>query len=241
MEELDEDTLYNIQESNHHPANPVPPTAPAADAEQDPETQRKSYSVIIGDSNTRGLNLREDLPIQIIPQSVGGTTVQDVEKRMTQIQVSPLEVMVAVLHVGTCNWKATNKEVISGDTVYTQYIEALNEVTNKFPHAELVVSSVPLRDRRHPEERNEKINLEITRLNTKLQALGDSESNITYIDNNEGLTIGNVPDSSLYTRADFLGVHLNEKGRMILADNISSGIQETYHRAAMREEWSIME
>ena len=202
--------------------------------------QKKRLSVLIGDSNVKGLKLRDDLPVKVMSVSQGGTTIQDVENRATQVKVKSTDVMVAVLHVGTCNWKSAGEDIMPAETVYAQYIEALNDVNQKFPHAELVISSIPPRNTAINKDRNLKINQQIKIVNTKLEALGQSESNILYIDNDIGLMSDGEPSNELYTKTDILGVHFNERDRMILADNISNGIREAYYKAVLREDWNVV-
>lgn len=197
----------------------------------------KQWALVIGASNIRDLQLEDDnMPVRVLLDAVGGTKLNDVATRVEYCQLDSTSVSVVVLHVGTCEWKSDAGEVTPGELVYTHYVEALNAISTKYGHAELVLSSIPPRA---PIGKNRfrvnNINKQIDVLNEKLHKLSEAEENIMYINNDTGMKNDNGPDKDLYRDT----VHLNDKGRMILADNIKSAVREGFAKNALRVEWDV--
>lgn len=209
------------------------------DAELTDQTQTdKPWALVIGDSNTGGLDLMDDsMPLNVSLDAAGGTQLKDVEARLENCELEPQTVRMVVLHVGACEWASKGEGLVtSGDQIYKDYVEVLNIISTKFMQAELVLSSVPPRS---PQGKNKNrihnINAEIAVLNKKLHELADNEENVIYIDNDNGLKANNEVCKSLYRDI----IHLNDDGRMILADNIKSGMREGYGKNALRVEWDV--
>ena len=195
------------------------------------DTQPKQWALVIGDSNIVGLTFDDDnVPLRVLPCAKGGTKLDDVSERVNNCLLEPNKVDIVAMHVGTCEWNIQT-DVRNGDSVFAAYVEVLNTVSSKYPHAELVVSGVPLRKPSGllSSDKCEAINQEVMKLNTKLQTLATQEDNVYFIDHTEGLYIDENKEN-LYRDS----VHLNEKGRMILSANIRNGIREGYAKSMLQ-------
>ena len=205
---------------------------------------KRPFVVCIGDSNMRGLNVTTHIPVDVVTAAAGGTRIEDVEERISEIQLPPSEVKVVALHVGTCSWKSFEEPVRQADVVYREYIEALTAVSTRFPHSEIVISSIPARLIMNSDPNRAKINTDINTqtdlLNKKLCQLCQTESNLSFIDNDVGLKVDAHPCADLYSRTDITGVHLGSKGRCILEDNLRDKVQEAFFKSRLQQEWDIV-
>ncbi len=198
---------------------------------------KAGVAVILGDSHVRDCVV-EHVPLKVVNVSKGGTPVQGIADQLKEVKEDPRDVKVALLHVGTCNW-GSQCGLVRADIVYREYIEALSAVTTAFPHAELVISSVPPRVRDVGSIQSKEVNSEINVLNEMLKRLSKQEENVYFIDNDGGLMVDSSPCIDLYRDSDITGVHLNNKGRLILIDNIQQGIREAFYKANLRHEWNV--
>ncbi len=210
-----------------------------------PQHPEKDYCVCIGDSNVKDMEIAPHIPADMLMVAVSGTAVEDVESRVKEIQLGPKEVKVVALHVGTCSWKYTGK-VTDAEAVYREYVEALTATSTKFPHAEIVISSVPPRIMpttligNVTSQRVNDINSEAEKLNRKLRLLTEGETNLSFCDNDPGLKLGDTPCEDLYSKTDITGVHLNKKGKCILEDNLTDKIREAFYKCRLQHEWDII-
>ena len=204
---------------------------------------KNKYGVIFGDSNARDLTISKQLPVEVINMSTGGTKVEDVKDKISNLNVDRNNVKVVLLHVGTCNWRSvtdSDGDVETADAVYNEYVETLENIGNAYPNAELVLSSVPLRDKEKNSETNDKINAQVSALNDRLSHLSRREQNVTFINNDNTLAIFGEPCSDCYNEKDMLGVHLNTKGRAFLAENFNEAISEGYFKALLRDNFNVV-
>jgi lysophospholipase L1-like esterase len=100
--------------------------------------------------------------------------------------------------------------------VYNEYVETLNSCTNKFPFAQLFVSSIA--HRLPVNERATQLNEAVQDVNRLLRELPKSEPNVSLIDNDVILVNDKGVCHNLYSQTDKTGVHLNETGRNLMAD-----------------------
>ena len=154
-----------------------------------------------------------------------GAGLQDVTDLLEDCQSDPNDVENVVIHLGTCNWSTSAME--SYDSVYRDYVEALNGVSAKYPRADLLISSIPLRNPVGPGAiLIETMNEQVASLNEQLKCLATAEDNIVFIDNDQVLTQNSVPDKSLYNEFDRTGVHLNKKGLAAVSKNMTKHLNE---------------
>ena len=189
-------------------------------------SQKMQWAVVIGDSNITGLALTdENVPMNVRPCAKGGTTLAHIPDRLSQCDLENEQVDILVLHVGTCEWDyETDPDEASA--VYDRYMDVLNVTSTQYARAEVIISGIPYRNPiGNIKEKAEQINEQITSLNARLEGLAQNEDNIRYIDNIDRIPI----DAKLYKDS----VHLNDKGRHILADNLKNAIRETYAQIAL--------
>lgn len=198
--------------------------------------QPTQWAVVIGDSNVVGLPMDDDgLPMimNLRRCTKGGTTLAHIPDHLAQCDLSNEQVDVMVLHVGTCEWDI-DTEVDDAETVYDRYKDALNVISTQYARAEIIISSIPYRRPiGNSKLKAESINKQIAALNEKLRALSDTEDNVQYVDNTEGIPL----DESVYKDS----VHFNEKGRFILAEKLKNCIREGYAKNALNlgHEWKV--
>ena len=196
----------------------------------------KTWGLVIGGSNTRGLQLTDDMPVDVSLCGIGGTKLRDIPDRVDRCVLEPDTVRVVVVHVGSCEWNLDSEKLPSGEEVYREYVEALNHISDKYKQAEIVISSVPPRAPiGKAKYKAAKVNTHISDLNKKLKELVQNEQNLGFVDNDLGLKRG----AEVYTDMYKDDIHLNEQGRFILADNLKTGIREGYGKNVLREEWNV--
>ena len=193
--------------------------------------QTVEYGVLIGDSNVRDLQFPPGLPVKMISACTGGTTVQEIEERVKEVQVRADDVKVVAVHVGSCNWSGGEETPTKAKDIYIDYVEALNAVSTKYRHADLLISGTILRNSENP--RNSNINKEIENFNNMLRDMCKKEANIMYVGHD------NLTKTEYYRSSDFSGVHLNSEGKHILASNLAKGIKEAHYQNILKDEWYV--
>ncbi len=193
--------------------------------------QTVDYGVLIGDSNVKDLQFPPGLPVKVISACTGGTTIHDIEERVKEVQVKADEVKVVAVHVGTCNWSGSEENPSKAKDIYRDYIEALEIVSEKFRHADLLISGTLLRNSKNP--KNSKINEEIEQFNTLLREMCKKEANVLYIGHDE------LAKPEYYRSSDFSGVHLNAEGRQLLTSNLTRGFKEAHYQNVLKDEWYV--
>ena len=113
-------------------------------------------------------------------------------------------------------------------TVFTQYQLLLNSICRWFQDPQIVISGVPLRcldlaTSPTERERGVAVNTESSKLNKMLGALSEEESNIHFEGNENSIYITPLFES-LYDTPTML----NERGKLILADHLRSGISVAF-------------
>ena len=197
----------------------------------------RQWAVVVGDSNVRGVVL-EDVPYKVEKRAVSGTGVSDVEGVIQDIQAPPKEVGAFLLHVGTCDFDIQSKNNV--DNIYTEYVEVVNHVSMKYPDANILISGIPQRAPRIQRPQQQRLNHEVGELNAKLQALCENEQYMWYIDNDNGLLAYGEVSNSLYRESDKTGVHLNEQGLAILADNFRQSLIEVHYKSKLEKEYDVI-
>ena len=128
-----------------------------------------------------------------------------------------------VCHVGNCDLPVNTERDL--DTLITRFELELQSMFNLCHNTQVIISGLPPR---FGEERKES-NKQACKMNDKLkQVVGDVDK-AWYVDNYTSFTkkSGEV-NESLYDEEDKLGIHLNEEGVRMLADNIASEISFVY-------------
>lgn len=195
--------------------------------------------VVIGDSNAKRLQLDDTyFEAEMICRS--GADILDVTDMLEECQSDPTAVENVVVHLGTCNWSSNaNDTVVSHASVYSDYVEALNLISSKFPQADMQISSVPPRKPTGPHaDHMKKSNEQIASLNEQLKSLALEEANITFIDNDLILTVNGEPIADLYKDSDKTGVHMNNVGLTVLSNNISIHLNEIFTKSSNESRWN---
>ena len=201
----------------------------------DRTSQPPQWGLVIGDSNVKGLSLKDDSqPMNIQICAKGGNTLAHVPDCLGNSELNNEQVDVVALHVGTCEWDF-GSEVEKGEDVYGRYMDAINVVSTQYPRAELLISSIPLRKPiGSVKDKAENINKQVIVLNGMLSELADKEDNIYFVDNTVDLHIDETKEN-LYSDS----VHLNGKGRYILSNNLKNGLRESFAKSVLNlgQEW----
>ena len=204
------------------------------------EDQVKCSTLLLGDSNAKGIHLNSSC-FEVTKACISGATLQEVTDLMDDCGNCPKEVQAVLVQLGNYNWSADHTDSVEQhETVYREYIEAINNISHKFPHADLVVSSVP---KRLPQGHNanyiNEVNTEIAALNSMLDALALDEENIHFVDNDQELTVGGEPNPSLYVNSDMTGVHLNKMGLELVSKNITKELSTKCQKTSNNFEWQV--
>ena len=160
------------------------------------------------------------------------SSIKSVSKQISDMSIAndieSEKVDTVALHLGAQDWNTSSDDVPTARAVLTQYQQLLNSVCRRFHDPQIVISGVPLRYLNlapSPAEREQcaAVNAEISKLNQMLCALGEEESNIHFEDNESSIYISPLFESLYDTPTK-----LNERGRLILADHLRSGISAAF-------------
>ena len=192
----------------------------------------RQHILMLGDSNLKEVEL-DVLDAEILVDKIckPGASLEDIPDLLSECSLAQNEVPFVVLHLGTYNWPAdyNNQNIESGEAIYREYVEAVNACADKFPHAHFVISGILPRKSLTDDQNSQqnRINVESTKLNKLLYEMGKKESNVTFIDNDDGFYASEdevVKD--LFVDRDSTGIHLNDRGVKILSDNITVAIRQ---------------
>ena len=197
------------------------------------KAQHVEYGVLIGDSNVRDLRFPPDLPLKVISVCTGGTTVQEIDERIKEVQVKEEDIKVVALHVGTCNFPGKGDGPTKAKDLYRDYVEAVNSVCARFKHADLLLSETPLRN-----QMDSKMNEEIKHFNKMLKEMCEKEANVIYV-GHDNLLKHDLPCPDYYRTNDKSGVHLNEQGRNIVCKNLTQGMIQAHYQNMLKDEWYV--
>ncbi len=204
-----------------------------AEQNDKPHEPSVEYGLLIGDSNVRGMQFPQDLPLKVVSVCTGGTTVQEIDERAKEVQVKEEDVKVIALHVGTCNFPGKGDCPTKAEDVYRDYIEAVNAVCTKFKHADLLISETPLRN-----TFENRVNSEIKQFNKMLKEMSEKEANVIYV-GHDNLLKHDLPCPDYYRTNDKSGVHLNEHGRNIVCKNLTQGMIQAHYQNILKDEWYV--
>ena len=197
----------------------------------------KKLAVMLGDSNAKGMVL-DDTNFEVEMVCRAGGSLIDVPDMLEECKSDPQKVEDVLVHLGSYNWSLSATDIEDHQVVYRDYIEALNEISTKFPRANIHVSSIPTRN---PVGLNaariNKINGEITLLNEQLQQLAAEEENIIFIDHSPILSIEQNPIPDLYKDLDLTGIQLTNIGMTTVANNISRHLNDLFNESFNQAKW----
>ena len=182
-------------------------------------------AALIGDHNTQNLSMPDDGHIKTTVFPFGeGASLTDIRQAIADGSsgvVQNQSVQVVALHVGASEWRNPAAGVTKAKDAYVSLVKLMNEISSKFDSPDLVVSSVPfLKLSDSPTPAEIQANEEIKKFNSKLQDLGEAESNVHFVDNSVGIYVDNKL-VNLYSDP----FTLNDLGRSILSDNLRNGIR----------------
>lgn len=209
---------------------PVPP----GDSQLASSHQPKDWALMLGDSNTRNLQFQDLKVYNVSLHAMGGKTLKDVEDDLNNPRVSPEKIKVVALHVGTCEFGENTKV----EKIYTNYVEVINIITILYPHADILVSSIPPRaPRTGMYHGNTAMNADIHKLNCMLENLSRDEEMVSFVDHSSTLYPDGKVDDSFYETSDHTGVHLNKSGVKEISTNICDSLREIFTRQSHGNVW----
>ncbi len=101
-------------------------------------------AVVMGDSNCRNIEMKDhSTHFNVELQAIGGKDISDVEMSIEDIQTPKENVKMVLVHVGSCDLDINRKHYI--DSIFKEYVEAVNSVNNVHPGVEVLISSIPER------------------------------------------------------------------------------------------------
>ena len=185
--------------------------------------------VLLGDSNVQGMEAKYrhcDFHVNVISRP--NATLEQAEEMLKNCDAPSENVKAMVVQLGSYTWQTENDApVAKADSVYAQYVETLNVCADKFPFAQLFLSSIP--PRLPVNEQAVLINDETKEVNRLLKELSKTENNLTFIDNDVILINDERVCQNLYDQKDRTGIYLNETGRNIVSDLVANALRDHLH------------
>ena len=186
------------------------------------------HAVLIGDHNTQKLSLDDGhIKTKILSFSDKSSLTeirQSILNGSVDAEVQNHKVKVVALHVGSGEWRDPEAGVTKAIDAYHNLVKLMNVCSGKLESPELVVSSVPLlKLSDNPTPAEIQACEEIKNFNLKVHDLGESESNVHYVDNSLGICTNN----KLLSLHDGINT-LNERGLSVLSDNLRNGIRSCF-------------
>ena len=234
----------DISESDESTAASAPASPEMAEIQSlanSPPSSPTRFVLVIGDENVENLSDKlsgaygeTDTPhvVKSYAADPDNSSIQSVSKQISEISIASEidneKVDTVALHLGAQDWNTASESIPTAQAVFTQYQLLLNSVCRRFHDPQIVISGVPLRYLNlapSPTKREQyvAVNVEIAKLNQMLSTLGDEESNIHFEDNESSIYI-----SPLYESLYDTPTMLNEKGKLILADHLRTGIAAAF-------------
>lgn len=190
------------------------------------DSPQECVAVVIGDSNCRNLPIEDDsTDFKVELHAGGGYDISDMTRTLEDIKSEKEKVKIILIHVGTCDMEVSRVNDI--DAIAVEYKDSIKEVKSEYPECKILVSSIPLRAPR-AHKPHVRLNREISELNIQLKKITEESSNTIFIDNDSTLSTYGEVVNELYSAKDQTGVHLNEKGKSILAANFREALNEVY-------------
>ena len=228
-------------DSDMSTAGPLSPVSPVIAEIQklagSPPKPPTRFVLVIGDENVLNLcdklsgNYGENDTPHIVKCHAVGSSIQSVSKQISDKSIASDidcdKVDTVVLHLGAQDWNTASENIPTALAVFTQYQQLLNSVCRRFQNPQIVISGVLLRYLNlatSPAEREQcdAVNTESSKLNKMLCTLGEEE-NVHFEGNESSIHISPLLES-LYDTPTML----NEKGKLILADHLRSGISAAF-------------
>ena len=179
------------------------------------------WAIVLGDENIPEEieEAIDQIPVKIKKLSKPNMKLSDIGEITKTCMLPKEEVDFAILHTRSVEWQ--NGENKDADTVYSEYIRSLSTISETYPNADYIISSIPLHEPiDENDEKTKSINSEITKLNRLLHKFGQDEQNVTFVDNSN-IYISNEMRKSPYYQDD---IHFSQEGSQILLDNLRNGL-----------------
>ena len=211
-------------------------SSPEKSLEPDQSCQSNVECLLLGSSNCRDLVISGDdnLRIQVTSHITGALKIKDVVTKLDSISKDKLNAFqTVILHAGSTDFPVSSEHDF--ETKYMECVENLSEISARCSRAEILISSILLRN----ENLSTKTNRQIKLFNDKIKNLTDQEPNITFVDSWSCFADDDQVQSSLYRKKDGQKIHLNTSGKTRLAEMLQKALRETVYRSKLENEWQI--
>ena len=148
------------------------------DIKEDEDKMGEKYVILIGDSNCRDVLL--NVPYKIDRQFASGTAIFDIESVITDSLLPANQVSAIVVHIGTCDLDPA--KINNTSAMYLEYLESISSITNTYPDADVLVSSILPRVP-GTNKSFDGLDGEIMDLNNRLCKLENDSPHIMFMDN----------------------------------------------------------
>ena len=145
---------------------------------EDEDKMGEKYVILIGDSNCRDVLLNVQYKIE--RQVASGTAIFDIESVITDSLLPANQVSAIVVHIGTCNLDPA--KINNTSAMYLEYLESISSITNTYPDADVLVSSILPRVP-GTNKSFDGLDGEIMDLNNRLCKLENDSPHIMFMDN----------------------------------------------------------
>ena len=205
------------------------------DIKEDEDRMEEKYVILIGDSNCRDVLL--NVPYKIERQVASGTAIFDIETVITDSLLPANQVSAIIVHIGTCDFDPA--KINNTSAMYSEYVESISSITNTYPDADVLISSILPRVPGTNKSFDE-LNAEIMDLNNRLCKLENDSPHIMFMDNYCDFMTNDCVRKELYLDRDKTGVLINAKGAETLTNNFLKGLQEMHYKRKLRYEYDVV-
>ena len=215
-------------------------TSSSSDVITDPETPEKTdvNVILIGGSNCKNLTFPGDdhfnYNVEVLAQ--GGLSIGEAHEKLDECGEDILRAAdIVVTHVGSCDFPIVDFKQM--DENCKQYVELLNNISDKCPNAQIGVCSVL------PRVGNAIVNEQVSDFNKRLKALTEHENGelLMYIDNDVHFADeSGIAKRKMYEDKDKSGIHINKEGKNRLASSLQGVFKEVCFGIKLQHSWEAV-
>lgn len=211
-------------------------TADGAPEGKQPQPKTDVSAVLIGGSNCRNLEFSYDdnfnYEVEVLAQ--GGLSIGEAQEKLDECTAEKLSnADIVITHIGSCDFPI--RDISQMEDNVNQYVELLGDISNRCPHAQIAVCSVP------PRVGNATVNEQIGDFNKLLRKLTENEDDhekLFFIDNDVAFVDeAGVVRRKLYEQRDKSGVHINKEGKTQLINSIQFSLREVCFKIKLHNAW----
>ena len=183
---------------------------------------------LVGGSNVPHIKLVSDRDLQVQTHALweGGAVIIQGAAKVAEANPETREKFdVIVTHLGTCNFPCKGESSVMSH--FKDYMDMTSKVREMCPEALIVMSGLLPQAGEDRQLANE----QIKSFNSALKAVGDDEKEpfLYYCDNWPHFVESDQVLHGLFKDPDTFGVHVNDKGSVVLAQSIMQRVKQVFY------------